>query len=86
MATRIHRVHRDQPGGAITRVEISEDGRPLRDVAKSVVLALLRAGEAVSTAPRSGTGARVHVVEGLKPTLKSDRGTEAQDLGGLPTY
>jgi hypothetical protein len=87
MATRIHRVHRDQAGGAITRLEISENGKVMKDTVKSAVIALIRAGETVSTAPPSGTGARVLVVEALKPYLKTDKGgTEADNLGNLPTY
>jgi len=87
MASRIHRVHRDQVGGAITRVEISEDGKPAKDMTKSAVIALIRGGEAISTAPASGTGARVVVVDAIKPYLKTDKnGTEADNLGGLPTY
>jgi hypothetical protein len=87
MATRIHRVHRDQAGGAITRLEISENGKVMKDTVKSAVIALIRAGETVSTAPPSGTGARVLVVEAFKPYLKTDKGgTEADNLGNLPTY
>lgn len=87
MAARISQVHRDQVGGAITRMMLSEDGRPSRDTVKSAVIALIRAGETVSTAPRSGTGARVLVVDAAKPYLKTDRnGTEADNLGNLPTY
>lgn len=87
MATRIHQVHRDQPGGAITRVKLSEDGKTMKDTQKSAVIALIRSGESVSTAPPSGTGARVLVVDGSKPYLKTDKnGTEADNLGNLPTY
>jgi phage-related minor tail protein len=87
MASRIHQVHRDQAGGAITRVKLSQDGGSPKDTAKSAVIALIRAGEAVRTAPPSGTGARVVVVDAAKPFLKTDQnGTEADDLGGLSTY
>lgn len=87
MSSRIHQVHRDQPGGAITRVKLSTDGRAPTDMAKSAVVALIRSGETVSTAPASGTGARVLVVDAAKPFLKTiNNGTEADNLGGLPTY
>jgi hypothetical protein len=87
MASRIHRVHRDQAGGAITRVMLSQDGKLPKDTQKSAVIALMRDGESVSTAPPTGTGARVSVVEAIKPHLKTDKnGTEADNLGGLPTY
>ena len=87
MATRIHRVHRDQAGGAITRLEISEDGKPPKDTPKSAVIALIRAGEQVMTAPPSGKGSRVLVVDAIKPSLKTAKNdTEANDLGGLPAY
>lgn len=59
----------------------------MKDAVKSAVIALIRAGEAVRTAPPSGTGARVVVVEALKPYLKTDKdGSENDNLGGLPTY
>lgn len=87
MATRIHRVHRDQAGGTITRVKLSEDGKPARDVTKAAVVALIRSGESVMTAPPGGGGSRVIVVDGIKPTLKTARnGSEADNLGGLPSY
>ncbi|MBC8074126.1 MAG: DUF3892 domain-containing protein [Deltaproteobacteria bacterium] len=74
-------------GGAITGVILSQDGKPAKDIQKSAVIALMRDGEAVSTAPPTGTGARVSVVEAMKPYLKTDKnGTEADNLGGLPTY
>jgi hypothetical protein len=87
MATRIHAVHRDQAGGAITRVKLSEDSAAAKDAAKAAVVALIRSGESVMTAPPGGGGSRVLVVDGLKPVLKTARGgTEADNLGGLPTY
>jgi hypothetical protein len=87
MASRIHQVHRDQAGGAITRVKLSQDGSAPKDMQKSAVIALIRDGEAVSTAPPTGTGARVRVVDAQKPYLVTDKnGTEADNLGGLPTY
>lgn len=87
MASRIHAVHRDQAGGAITRVKLSEDGKPPKDAAKSAVIALIRSGESVMTAPAGGGGSRVIVVDALKPLLRTaSNGTEADNLGGLPTY
>ncbi len=87
MASRIHAVHRDQTGGAITRVKLSEDSAAVKDVAKTAVIALIRSGESVMTAPATGGGSRVVVVDGLKPVLRTMKNaTEADNLGGLPTY
>jgi hypothetical protein len=87
MGTRIHQVHRDHAGSAITRVKLSEDGKPARDVTKAAVVALIRSGESVMTAPPGGGGSRVIVVDAIKPFLKTvSNGSEADNLGGLPTY
>lgn len=68
-------------------MKISADGKTLKDTQKAAIIALIRSGESVSTAPPSGTGARVLVVDAIKPYLKTDKnGTEADNLGNLPTY
>jgi len=88
MSTTIHQVHRDQKFGPITRLQLNKNGGAMTDTEKRNVIASIRSGEIVETAGQGQkAGTRVRVIEANPPYLRTDaNGTEADNLGGLPTY